>query len=522
MKKKLNLLKIQSIFIGSIALFGCGSGGTVVNSSSATSPVYTILFDAGSSGTRLSFYKVIPGNGGYPQITKLSEKEYNDNGINDFLNGNGTIELVDKAGVNTLPGGVRPVNCTGGTEQTTGKQVQIVGLGESDVSPCVLAPLLNSQDTTLAANGLARSQVKTELFATAGMRTEDTRNGGSYSSESIAAYYQIMKTYVAGMGFATGEFKTINGNSEEGVWTWTNLNDYYYNAFNGNPTVSSTAQTPVGDFEVGGSSMQIAFPVNAAPSYESNIYRVSINGKTFNVYSKTILGLGGDDARKYVRAYLYSNQDGGLSCFATGATVSSTTEDSGIALYPSTLLNPNIFPANLVITAPWFTLSAESLNLNLSLGSPSFSLNDCSAKYNVVESQVVSLARNNNGTYNEGNTATISSLKAILQTSTSPFVGIDNFYYTASDLNLAESTGFSSAAFESALTTKCASPIVPGIKLQQQAICPNGTFMDSFLFGTNGLFNGSTASFAGVLSPRQNGTTVLTWTRGYLLLKYAN
>ena len=88
------------------------------------------------------------------------------------------------------------------------------------------------------------------------MHTEDTRNGGSYSSESIAAYYQIMKTYVAGMGFATGEFKTINGNSEEGVWTWTNLNDYYYNAFNGNPTVSSTAQTPVGDFEVGGSSMQ--------------------------------------------------------------------------------------------------------------------------------------------------------------------------------------------------------------------------------------------------------------------------
>ena len=226
-----------------------------------------------------------------------------------------------------------------------------------------------------------------------------------------------------------------------------------------------------------------------------------------------------DDARKYVRAYNYSNQNGGLDCFATGATVSNTTEDSGIALYPSTLLIPNIFPANLVTTAPWFTLSAESLNLS---GVPSFNLNSCSAKYNVVESQVVSLARNNNGTYNEGNTATVSSLKEVLQTSTSPFVGIDNFYYTASDLNLAESTGFNSVAFENSLTTKCASPIVPGIKLQQQAICPNGTFMDSFLFGTNGLFNGSTASFAGVLSPRQNGTTVLTWTRGYLLLKYAN
>ena len=200
----------------------------------------------------------------------------------------------------------------------------------------------------LAANGLTRAQVKTELFATAGMRTEDKRNGGSYTTGQIAAYYQIMKSYVTGMGFATGEFKTINGNSEEGVWTWVNLNDYYYNIFGGNPAVSQTIQPPVGDFEVGGYSMQIAFPTNTTPNNESNVYPVAINGKTFNVYSKTILGLGGDDARKYVRAYGYSSQNGGLDCFATGATISSTTEDSGIALYPSTILNPNIFPANTV------------------------------------------------------------------------------------------------------------------------------------------------------------------------------
>ena len=517
MKKKLNLLKIQTIVVGSISLIGCGSGSSNAGPS-PVQPVYTTIFDAGSSGTRLSFYKVIPGNGGYPQINKLYEREFNDNGINDFLNGNGTIELTDKKGNNTLPGGVRPANCVGGTYESNGKQQMIINLGESDVSPCVLAPLLESQDIALVANGLSRSQVKTELFATAGMRTEDMRNGGSHSTLEIAEYYQLMKSYVAGMGFATGEFKTINGNSEEGVWTWTNLNDYYYNIFGGNTTVSQTVQTPVGDFEVGGSSMQIAFPVNTTPNDESNVYRVAINGKTFNVYSKTILGLGGDDARKYVRAYNYSNQNGGLDCFATGATVSNTTEDSGIALYPSTLLTPNIFPANLVTTAPWFTLSPESLNLT---GSPSFSLNSCSGKYNVVESQVVSLARNNNGTYNEGNTATVSSLKEVLQTSTSPFVGLDTFYYIAKDLNLAESTNFNPTTFQNALTTKCASTI-SGEKLVTQAICPNGTFMDSFLFGSNGLFNGSSASFAGVLTSKENNVTVLTWTRGYLLLKYAN
>ena len=519
MRKILKVMKIQLCLVVGVAVVGCvGTGSS--SSTQAVSPVYTTIFDAGSSGTRLSFYKVIPGNGGYPQINKLFEKEYNDNGINDFLNGNGSIELVDKYGESVLPGGVRPAGCTGGESQTIGQQIQIINLGESDVSPCVLAPLLESQDTVLAANGLTRAQVKTELFATAGMRTEDMRNGGSYTTLQITDYYQMMKSYVAGMGFATGEFKTINGNSEEGVWTWINLNDYYYNIFGGNPTVTKTIQQPVGDFEVGGSSMQIAFPSNLAANAESNVYSVTINGKTFNVYSKTILGLGGDDARKYVRAYHYSNQDGGLDCFATGATIASTTEDSGIALYPSTMLTPNIFPANESTTAPWFTLTPAQLNFTG--GSPSFESNTCSAKYSVVESQVVSLARNNNGTYNEGDTATLAALKGTLQNnSTRPFVGLDTFYYIAADLDLAESTNFNPTTFETALTTKCASPIVPGSKLQQQAICANGTFMDSFLFGANGLFKDSNASFAGVLSSKQNGTTVLTWTRGYLLQKYA-
>lgn len=517
MKKIINIFAIWLIALTSFILYGCNSNGTA-QSSSEPKTVYTTLFDAGSSGTRLSFYKVIPGNGGYPQITKLFEKEYNDNGINDFLNGNGTIELVDKNGNDTLPGGDRPANCTGGTQQTSGQQVLIVDLGESDVSPCVLQPLLEAQDTTLAENGLTRKEVKTELFATAGMRTEDQRNGGQFTTESIAQYYLMMKTYVTNMGFDTGEFKTINGNSEEGVWTWTNLNDYYFNVFGGNTTVSQTIESAVGDFEVGGSSMQIAFPTNANPSDESNIYRVSINGKTFNVYSKTILGLGGDDARKYVRAYNYSNQNGGLDCFAIGATESTTTEDSGIALYPSTTLTPNIFESNTVTTAPWFTLSSESLNLT---GSPSYVYGTCSAKYNVVISQVISLARNDNGTYNEGDTATWSQIKGTLQTSTSPFVGLDNFYYTANDLNVAESVNFDSTQLLTNLNTKCASSI-SGNKLVFQSICANGTFMNEFLFSnTSGLFTGSNAVFRGVLPSKVDGKTVLTWTRGYLLVKYS-
>lgn len=80
MQKILNVMKIQLCLVVGITVVGCVGNGTT-NSSQTTSPVYTTIFDAGSSGTRLSFYKVIPGNGGYPQISKLFEKEYNDNGM---------------------------------------------------------------------------------------------------------------------------------------------------------------------------------------------------------------------------------------------------------------------------------------------------------------------------------------------------------------------------------------------------------------------------------------------------------
>ena len=53
--------------------------------------------------------------------------------------------------------------------------------------------------------------------------------------------------------------------------------------------------------------MQIAFPVpnTSVAKDENNIYQVNINGCTIKIYSKTILGLGGDDARKFMRAYHY-------------------------------------------------------------------------------------------------------------------------------------------------------------------------------------------------------------------------
>lgn len=469
-------------------------------------PIYTAVVDAGSSGTRLSFFKVVPGNGGYPIINKINTFDNDDDGINDFLNGNGSIDSNEPL----------PPNCPG-----------YVNLNQLDVEPCVIQPLLIQLDETIAVLNnnnpglnLKPSQVKVELFATAGMRTEDERNGGSKTTEQILEYYNQMKTYVAQWGYGVGEFKTINGNSEEGVWTWTNLNDYYYNSFGGNTTVSQSVQYPVGDFEVGGSSMQIAFPTDAQPSDADNVYHVAINGYTYNVYSKTFLGLGGDDARKYVKSFDYSINNGGVVCYAASATANNTKEKSGIQLYPSNQVSSAYpFPANAAyLDTPWTTVPVDFLLL---VGSPAYNSTSCSALYDTTVNQVTSLERNNYGTFNEGAMATMASFKTALETSNSPFVGIDNFFYTARDVDYFPETGFVSSDFQTHLQTYCSGTVATNPTAQN--VCPNGNFMNTYLFGPSGLFTSSSATFAGVLNPANIANeTVLTWTRGYLLLKYAN
>ena len=253
-----------------------------------TTPFYTAIFDAGSSGTRLSYFYVTPSlPGGKATVSLRFTKKYKDSGINDFMSGQGTIST------SVLPSPSLPSGCAGTS-----------GLGQSQVGPCVLQPLLDYLTTQLS--GTAKSDVKIELFATAGMRTEDVKNGGAFTSAQITNFYDnIMKPYVVSTIQYTdvGAFKTINGNSEEGVWTWVNLNDQRYDTF---ATPGSCGTNKIGDFEVGGSSMQVAFPTaNLTASDAANLYNVNINGCSINVYSKTFLGLGGDDARKFMRAYNY-------------------------------------------------------------------------------------------------------------------------------------------------------------------------------------------------------------------------
>ena len=256
-----------------------------------TKAFHTAIFDAGSSGTRLSLFRVIPSLPGKKATIQLIFSEsFNDEGINDFLNGNGEIEEA------SLPGKTLPKGCP--SEK---------GLAGKDVGPCVIQPLLDSLIKKLPKEVSPRD-VKIELFATAGMRTEQDINGGKHTSDQIDTFYEnYMKQYIKQSQFANdvifsnlGDFKTINGSREEGLWTWINLNDVYFDAFSNSGQCGASL---MGSFEVGGSSLQIAFPTSQPASDKDNIYKVEINGCSMNVFSKTFLGLGGDDTRKLMRAF---------------------------------------------------------------------------------------------------------------------------------------------------------------------------------------------------------------------------
>jgi hypothetical protein len=529
-----------TLFI-SVVLIACGGGSGDTNSSANNSPVYTMIFDAGSSGTRVNFYKVIPGNGGYPKVTLLDNQKFKDNGINDFLNGTGTINTSSwTANASTgLPSGYSAPGCTMTSSSKNG--------GESDVSPCVIQPLLDSMAGAMTAAGVTASQVKVELFATAGMRTMSIFNGGNKTDSQIASFYQTMKDYTqTNKGFVVGDFATSNGNSQEGLWTWVNLNDQYYNAFGGNTTYYTGTPTTRGDFEVGGSSMQVAFPTSSiTPGDANNVYTVSINSRTYNVFSKTYLGLGGDDARKFMRSYYYSSGGPGytgIDCFGSNANSTNTEEDSGVSLFYA-----SFFP---LVTTPgsgnptgvtWPTYVSNVLGSTpttpLVMGaSGNYNLSTCSDKYNNVTANVMTLPRNNYGTLNQGTSASYSDFITKVGASSAPFVGLDGFYYASRDLGLVSSgqlkTNFTRAQFTSALSSTCPdggagpSPDPVDPSLFDVSVCANAAYMSNFLWqfsGSGGLFSsGTNASFEGVVPSDVGKTAVLTWTRGYLLLKYAN
>ena len=146
--------------------------------------------------------------------------------------------------------------------------------------------------------------------------------------------------------------------------------------------------------------------------------------------------------------------NGGLDCFAQGATVQNTTEGSGIAIF----FNSIFYPGNSNTGTPWTFLIPSVLNLT---GNPSYNFTSCSDKYAAIVDTVINQDRNKAGTFSDGSNETYASLRDAVASSTAPFVGLDTFFFAANNLGLAPdqnqpvvTQGITESVFRTALLTK--------------------------------------------------------------------
>lgn len=399
---------------------------------------YRIVVDAGSSGSRLYLYEVRTGP--YPEIQQVMSFKGipGDEGIDEFL---------DNAG---------------GVNRDTGLE----GVGKA-----VITPLLEKAIPALAERGAKPENVTVDFLATAGMRSAMKPVGKHDPDAAQALYDQIRKSIVA-EGFAAGEVRTTDGSAEEGLWTWIDVNDRYRDAF-------SKGNAPVGVVEVGGSSMQISFPTLAAVDPAANVYSVSINGRSFNVFAKTYLGLGQDDARKAMRV-MDPPADGGARCFPTGMM---TEDDIGDVI------------------------GGTRVRIN---GTARYDAKACGASY-------ASLLKEHFKATGQPDIAG----------SEVPFYGIAAIRYAFEEMNATPQLP-SPGGFAEAISRNCATPdAVRNFNMRKgfsQQICSSATYVWELLYGAEGLFSGNASQFKTAVTdqisivPGVEGT--ISWTRGYLLQKF--
>lgn len=235
---------------------------------------YHVVIDAGSSGTRLSLYKVEYKDGAYPVVTWLTTHKGTDSGIDNFVGSSNPAEVQSKV-IDTLFNALRT--------------------GYFDKGNWPVA----TQNTNIVV----------DLLATAGMRDAALKHGDS----AVREVYDAVRRHIADgrvnqtspasvtLTYTPGRIETIDGNKEEGLWTWINLNDYLCDVFRATPAPRAEcvgeASGTYGVIEVGGASTQVSFPVAGAADAANNRYAVNIGGKAITVYNKTFLGLGQNLAR---------------------------------------------------------------------------------------------------------------------------------------------------------------------------------------------------------------------------------
>jgi hypothetical protein len=235
-------------------------------------PPYLAVVDAGSSGSRVYLYRVLPDE--------------------TFIDIQDLVQL-QPAGLDALS------SFEGNAEQAGSRGIQ---------------PLLDNLGAYLDRNHIPKSRVPVDVLATAGMRLLEQIN----RAEADAIYHSV-RDAIDREGYSVGEIRTISG-TDEGLYSWADVN-YLYRNFHLNKVTT-------GIIEVGGASAQVAY-VTSDVSHP-NVVVKTINGVDYPVLSVSYLGLGQSEARKamitasgLVRNPCYPNNDIGSPPASFNADTSS-------------------------------------------------------------------------------------------------------------------------------------------------------------------------------------------------------
>ncbi len=389
---------------------------------------YHAVIDAGSSGTRLFLYEV--RQGAYPHVDLVAE--------------------VENA---TMPNGEREDGINNFIDP---RQPELI----TSVVPLTIAPLLDVAATLLVERQVLPADVVVDLFATAGMRYTENMFG----SAIVAAFYEQIRQGIVCAGFVAGEVRTSDGQMEEGVWTWINLNDLERDVFR-------TDNNPVGVVEVGGSSAQFSFPLPHRLDKAVDTKAVLINGRYFEVQCQTYLGLGQDDARKKMRQKLAA---GSAVCFPGGFDAKYDVGDTLDGVGHFRLTDAGRFD---------FERCDDAYEMLIAAIDETSPLPDLTASY--VE-----------------------------------FVGTDAIFHATRYWEIEREP----MLLAQMIMAYCHDhDAFPGIETNEfvQAQAANATYIRALLFGRKGLFSGNPEKLLGAIPNKRDGKTRLTWTRGYLLQKYA-
>jgi hypothetical protein len=179
------------------------------------------------------------------------------------------------------------------------------GLATIDANSSTLSPYLNGLFANSPEQGLP-----VYFYATAGMRLLPQAKQKKY-------YDEITKWFSQHSEWRLVEAKTLTGN-QEGLYDWLSVN-YHMGSFD-----SPTNQT-IGVMDMGGASVQIAFPIvkNSNINNQSQV-EFDLYGTHYNLYVHSFLGLGQTEM-----SHQFLNDD---ACFSNNYPLPDGASGSGDAL----------------------------------------------------------------------------------------------------------------------------------------------------------------------------------------------